>query len=411
MIAARTSEAYVDQYLANRPTHRSLERPFYTAPEVFSLEKQRLFSKWWLFVGPQARIPNEGDYYLYELDELRLIIVRTKHGVSALHNVCRHRGSALCTRPSGHVGTLQCPYHAWTYDTTGKLLHAPRMAKDFQAGEHSLFKAHVEVVEGLIFVSVAQQPPDFSPAREELTRMLAPYQLATAKLAFSREYILDANWKLLLENAAECYHCGPAHPQYISMMIGAAALANPALRAEDERRNALLKPRWEAAGLHCKPHAVPPENTWCLSCREPMREGYVTQSRDGRPLAPLLGRLQDPDAGVVGVLAYPTFQMEVCSDHAVPIRLRPISATQTAVCVDWLVRGDAQEGRDYDLERLTWFFEKTGEQDWKLVSDQQLGLTSEHYTPGPFSELEDDTEFFLSWYSRRMLAQRARPVE
>ncbi len=390
---------WFETMLEKRRTMWSLEQPFYVDERIFGFEMERIFRRFWLYAGHVSQVKNPGDYFLYKLGKDSIMVIRDREGkVRAHYNTCRHRGSVICRESQGSVNKLVCPFHSWVYDMDGKLRSAMHMPEGFDKSKYGLKPVHVELMEGFIFISVADEPLDFEPARQQYKRHLAPYQLDRTKVVHTREYPLKANWKVLAENFAECYHCAANHPEYSGLIIGGAIVGNPKLQAEEDRIVAEATERWRAKGLHIEPHARPDHETWHLTCRDPFFEGNVTQSPDGQPMAPLLGQLKDPDAGVFGGIIYPTFWVESCSDNCVPIQLVPVSATQTNVRVQWLIHEDAVEGKDYDFDTLTWFFTNTGEQDWRLAVDNQAGIESSAYEPGPYAVVEKDTDFFDDWY-------------
>jgi Rieske 2Fe-2S family protein len=201
---------------SRRPGH-ALPREFYTDPAIFERDLHSMLLKHWFCVGHASSIARTGDYLVVDFADESVIIVRTATGeVRALLNVCRHRGSRVCTGRAGRAPAARftCPYHAWTYDLEGHLLVARHMPEGFQRAEMGLRSLPAQVAEGLIFVSFAAQPLDFAPAAEALARSAGVYGWARAKVAHRELYAISANWKLAVENYMECYHCQPAHPEY-----------------------------------------------------------------------------------------------------------------------------------------------------------------------------------------------------
>src|SRR5580765_4527539 len=140
-----------------------LEQPFYTDQGVFDLEWNHIWKKYWLFAGTTAEIPRAGDYFIYTAQKDSIIIIRGNKGeVYAHHNTCRHRGSLICLEERGNAPKLICPYHQWVYDKNGELLKARLMPEDFDKSSHGLHPVHVRDADGFIFISLAQDPPDFS---------------------------------------------------------------------------------------------------------------------------------------------------------------------------------------------------------------------------------------------------------
>jgi phenylpropionate dioxygenase-like ring-hydroxylating dioxygenase large terminal subunit len=370
----------------------ALERPFYTDPALFEREMERVILRQWLYAGHISRIPHPGDYFTYQVGAEPFLILRGDDGeVRALLNVCRHKGAKLCLEGSGSVRKLVCPYHQWLYDTDGALLRARHMPAGFDPAEFSLHRAHVRSTDGLIFLCLAETPPPFPAPPPEVMR---PYELETAKVAHHAAYHVRANWKIVLENFQECYHCGTVHPEYTALMAGARSsyLSREEEIAEAGRTREQL--RVDLAGLGLDPH----------SPRLQFRQDACTQSLDGRPVAPLMGAHRDYDGTMVPVWIGWTFEMEACPDHVTTFRFTPLAADLTHVEVEWLARGDAVEGTDYDRERLTAFWKITGEQDWAICECVQEGVASRFYRPGPLSDAEGGPRRFLSDYLAQMEA-------
>ena len=164
----------------------SLEQPFYTDPEVFAQEWELIWKKYWLFAGTIADIPRPGDYFIYTAQQDSIIIIRGNKGeVFAHYNTCRHRGSLICLEERGNTPKLICPYHQWVYDKDGSLLKSRLMPDDFDRSEFGLHPVHVQVANGLIFISLAKDPPDFSKVLQDYAPFLGPYQIRKRKMCFS----------------------------------------------------------------------------------------------------------------------------------------------------------------------------------------------------------------------------------
>ncbi|MGH7142674.1 MAG: aromatic ring-hydroxylating oxygenase subunit alpha [Planctomycetota bacterium] len=377
----------------------ALPRAFYTADAVFQADLERVYARHWLFAGPAARIPREGDFFTLRLAGAPLIVLRGRDGrVQALHNVCRHRGSVVCNAEQGRAKGLVCPYHQWVYGLDGALLNARRMPEDLDKSQLGLKSAHLREVAGLLFVCLAKKPPPFDELAAAFTTILAPHGLNDAQIAVRRTYTLEANWKLVVENSRECYHCQFGHPEYSAMM-----LADPA-RPEHGRACALhdqeRREHYARLGLSTAPALGA---NYKLSRYPFMQPGAVSESADGRAVAPVMGTLADPDAGVVGGYVFPNLQIECSSDYAVLFRFVPLAPTRTVVEATWLVRAGSVEGRDFDPARVTWFWRTTGEQDWKLCEDNQAGVNSPFFEPGPLApEEHDDIGRFHRWYLEQL---------
>src|SRR6187549_1906837 len=146
----------VEDLLERYRSGYSLEQPFYTNFQLFDLEWEHIWKKYWLFAGTTAEIPEAGDYFVFRLRNDSVIIIKGNDGeVFAHHNTCRHRGSLICLEEKGRAPKLVCPYHQWVYDKDGTLLKARLMPEDFDTCDYGLPPVKVEVVAGLIFISLA----------------------------------------------------------------------------------------------------------------------------------------------------------------------------------------------------------------------------------------------------------------
>jgi phenylpropionate dioxygenase-like ring-hydroxylating dioxygenase large terminal subunit len=379
------------QLLCNYKSGYSLEQPFYTSKEVFDAEWKSIFQKHWLFAGNLAQIPKAGDYFLYHLQNDTIIIIRGNNGeVHAHYNTCTHRGSAICLADKGHAAKLICPYHQWVFDKDGTLLNARMMPDDFCKEQHNLSSVQVKEVGGLIFISLVNEVPGFSAIEKSLQAYLLPFQISKAKVACIKNYTLKANWKLVAENFRECYHCGGAHPEYCSAVIGAN------LRENTDELTLAKQKEWNAKGLATKLiEATPGTTTYAV--RYPLRPGIESYSVDGKRVSLPMGLHKDHDAGVVGLVNYPNFWMDAVSDYVWTMKVTPVDACTTDVEFCWLVDEKAVEGEDYLVDHLTAFWEITGEQDGKLCENNFKGIQSNAYKPGNYAPVEDQVINFVDW--------------
>src|SRR5262245_1652163 len=190
---------------------------WYTSPEVLRLEQERIFRFAWHYAGPLAWVAESGDRFACRGGDVPLAVVRGAEGeLRAFVNVCRHRGSELVAG-RGRGKTLQCPYHAWTYDLDGSLRAAPRAEREqaFDRSELGLRPAQVGVWGPFVFVNADLEAP---PLTETLGRL--PDLVDTSGLVFRErvEYELAANWKIAVENFLECYHCPVAHQGFSALV-------------------------------------------------------------------------------------------------------------------------------------------------------------------------------------------------
>jgi len=396
--AGRSIDPIAGAVAAHRPGH-ALSQPFYCDPTLFESEVQRLLKRHWHCVGHRSQAPHPGDFFTVDLLQESLIIVCGQdRQLRALLNVCRHRGSRICTERNGHAraGAFVCPYHAWSYNIDGTLRAARHMPPDFDRAEYGLKSVPLRVIEGLIFVCLAQHPPGLEDVEQVLGRSARAHGWDQAQVAHRESYPVSANWKLVEENYMECYHCAPAHVEYSRFHLYA--------RPEEANReaDARLRERMRSSGLdipdvdHWGELALPGQEA-VDSLRSSLADGAVSGSEDGQALAPLMGEFQSFDGGVtffdVGLnnhfLAY--------ADHGVIYRFVPQTVDCTNMEVIWLVRGDAVAGIDYDVERLTWLWRVTSEADKRIIELNQQGVNSRWYEPGPYSQMEQHAARFVRW--------------
>jgi choline monooxygenase len=188
---------------------RTLPWSWYSDPEVLQREQECIFRRAWQYVGHSGLVAEVGERFGAWAGEVPVLVVRAEDGVRAFLNICRHRGSLL-VEDGGSRGTIQCPYHAWTYALDGSLRAAPRSEREpgFDPADLSLVPVRLESWGPLLFVNPDSEAP---PLAETLGRL--PELLPVDGLVFhSRDdYELAANWKIACENYLECYHCPVAH--------------------------------------------------------------------------------------------------------------------------------------------------------------------------------------------------------
>ena len=200
--------------LAERPEGHCLPQGLYNDPEAFDFDMAAIFGTSWLMAGFECELPKAGSYVSQMVGKWPVLIVRGRDGeIRAFHNSCRHRGSLLCAAGSGSAPKIVCPYHRWTYELDGSLLSAMRMEADFDKAAHSLRPIQLERVAGCLFICFDDNPPPFNEFALRLEQYLAPHNLQDAKLAFQSTITEYANWKLVMENGRECYHCSTGHPE------------------------------------------------------------------------------------------------------------------------------------------------------------------------------------------------------
>ena len=392
--------------IARQPKGAGLLQEFYSDPQVFLLDIERVHLSRWICVGHESRVRSSGDWFRSDIAGESIIIVRGQDDrVRCLLNVCRHRGSRVCQEEEGSSPTLVCPYHAWSYDLKGKLQAARQMAPDFNVADWKLHEIHVRILEGLIFVCFAEEAPSFDHAERTVNAGLRPYGWGRAKVAHRKTYSVNANWKLATDNYQECFHCGPVHSEFPR----SHATANPdeevsELRAESNRR--LREMGIEIPTVHDWPLCRTPNEEMVECFHDALHPGYVTGSVDGAPLAPLMGEFSDYEGGVTLFDVGPSSFFLAYPDYGVLFMFIPKGPQETDMEVNWLVADDAVEGEDYDLERLINLWDLTSLEDKLVIEQTQEGVNSRYYQPGPSGVMETTLRAFIEWY----LGQISAPV-
>lgn len=386
----------------------SLPRSDYADPARYQQDLRVLGEKLWLLVDHESRIPKPGDYFLFELGGESIVIVRDRESkVRAHFNVCRHRGSRICLKEAGSVRTLSCPYHAWTYDLAGKLIAVPLADASMDKSNLGLWPCRVEMFEGLIFVNLSRsEPPAFGPFIERFASYLKPYNLGKAKVAARRTFSTNANWKLTVENFYECYHCKPAHPTYCSVHDELKMLAMGAGPGSGDgymERYAPIYDAWcDAERLKGRSvDAFADDATapfFQSAARIPIGREAVTESIDGKPVAPLMVSWNEYDGSQTGCVINPVSVVLACADHALLFRMTPRGPLKTDTEAIWLVRADAVEGKDYDVDRIVAVWSPTLGEDKTITENNQAGILSSRYTPGPYQSQEQRISDFGKWY-------------
>ena len=220
---------------------------WYSQPDRYSLEIERIFHRTWQYAGPLDHVLDAGDYMTWSIGPVPVLVVRgDDNELRAFGNVCRHRRNEL-VHGHGQAKTFQCQYHAWTYDLRGRLLAAPRTAGEpgFEPTELGLVPFAVDTWGPMVFVNLDPQAHGIETALGPVPELFVASGLRMRDLHFRarREYPMLANWKVAVENILECYHCPVVHPaynrvmdlQHYSLEIGSTwSVQSANLRTEEE---------------------------------------------------------------------------------------------------------------------------------------------------------------------------------
>jgi len=289
---------------------------YYTTPEIFYQETQRIFYNHWLCVGRSEQIPEVGDYFLAQIGEENLIVLRDSQGTArAFFNVCRHRGTRLCTQAQGHlVETIQCPYHSWTYSLEGQLRTTRQMSlEDFAVKDNPLFACVLYEWEGFLWVNLAPNPAPFTQIFAPLLNRFTPWRLATLRVGQQIVYDVQANWKLIFQNYSDRYRCSAEQPL--------TQTSSTVSRGNDLSEGAFLG-GYRSLDLRYEPEA-----------RTADRFLYRTSRRR------LAGVRGEDRFRVHYYSLFPTMLLSLHPDYAIAQRLYPQSENRTRVVCEWLFNG------------------------------------------------------------------------
>ena len=373
----------------------TLPQAMYNSPEIYAFDLLAVFRSSWLLAGFSCEVASPRSTLALTLAGSPIVLARGMDGVlRGFHNACRHRGAQICADGPGRRARLTCPYHQWVYDLDGSLVHAKNMQPSFDPAAHSLRPIHVEEVAGAVFVCLADEAPAFDLFRAQLEPLLAPHNLQGAKVAYESTLVEKGNWKLVMENARECYHCAVGHPE-LALTFPLDDLGD-AFHQPDNPRHQDFGARLAACGLGRGPSFGP----WWQMERFPLREGNLSLTMDGRLAVDKLMVANDfADIGSLRWAIEPHSFCHSTADQTVYFSAMPTAPNETVVTCKWLVHKDAVEGVDYDIDRLTKLWTVTNLQDRDLVEMNQRGVNSFGYVPGPYNDHDEAfVKRFNNWY-------------
>ncbi|MCV7281022.1 aromatic ring-hydroxylating dioxygenase subunit alpha [Mycolicibacterium flavescens] len=351
--------------LLNPPALRTtLGGDYYVSDAVFAAEQERIFEASWICAVRCSDLATPGRFQKVQVGRESVLLVRGRDGLlRAFLNICRHRGAQLCTEPEGTVRRyFRCPYHSWTYGLDGKLTAAPNLAAltdetgaPIDRYRYGLVPVALTEWLGYAWVCLLDTPPPFDDVTAEATRALgdpdAINRYGIGGLDVGRRIVYDvaANWKLIVENFMECYHCSSIHPELVGVLPefsrGVAAQASDGAGAE--------------FGSHI--------------------EGFTVDGAAGFDRLP--GITDEQDRRYYAVTVKPTVFVNLVPDHIIFHRMYPLSPVRTVVECDWLYTADVlASGRD--VSASVELFHRVNRQDFDACERTQPSMTSRAYRHG-----------------------------
>jgi Rieske 2Fe-2S family protein len=387
----------------DRPGY-TLPQRLYTSEEAFAFDTEVMLKSVWLYACTVAHVKNPGDFYVFEMANNSVFIVRGKDGaIRAFYNTCTHRGSRICQVQAGTMPRIMCPYHFWTFGLDGKLIAARGMPEDFDKSAHNLRQVPLENCGGLLFICLSDNPPPIERAKSDIAAAIGIYGMDKLKVAAVEDLQDTANWKLVMENNRECYHCEANHPELLNSLSGSGfGRGNPEDGdAEDEAGVAEQVERWKAMGVW-QDLVEFPDGGWHRVGRLSLAHGALSQTIDGQPASKkLIWPVDHAEPTSVSVWTQPNSWHHFCCDHVVTFSVMPQGPNRSILRTSWLVHEDAVEGEDYTVENLTRVWKATNRQDRHLAEMNHAGVATDGYRPGPYALEETLVDAFKTFYVER----------
>jgi Rieske 2Fe-2S family protein len=341
----------------------NLPREYFVLQRVFDQETEYIFARNWICVGHLSEFAEAPSYKVVQIGSYNIVVTRPKGDeVYAFHNVCRHRGARLCNEPQGAIksGSITCRYHAWTYDTQGRLIGAPNMAdqEHFNREDFPLLPVAAACWNGFVMLNLKPDAANFPDDYEPLLERLANWTRVELQLIETLHYKVRCNWKLLFQNYSECYHCPTVHPML----------------------NCLTPYRSSTNDLTSGPFLGGPME---------LAPGFDTVSQDGRLVSKRFPDLTEMQRSrVFYYTVFPTLFVSAHPDYIMVHLLTRRERSMTDVTCHFLVPRSDNTATNVDLSRATTLWDEINRQDWEMCELTQLGAESPAFRPGPYSTLE-----------------------
>jgi phenylpropionate dioxygenase-like ring-hydroxylating dioxygenase large terminal subunit len=330
----------------------TLPAEMYTSPEIYRLEQQTIFGKYWYYVGHVSQLDGAGSYFTVEIAEQPLVILRDRAGeLKAFFNICTHRAGPVAIG-SGKCNRLTCLYHAWSFDLDGHLRGIPDMdsAEGFDLSEHALKSVKVDTWGAFIFVNLDPNSDALDTQLGELPELFQRYRLQDWARVHSIDYWTDTNWKLYVENNTESYHEPSVHPILAKYYQGVRA----------EARHHYYLQYTPFVGDDALPSSLDPN---------------LYQH----------GLNDEEMAGVSTMSFFPNFAWITSPTCAIIYLVDPQGPLKTRVRWDWLVPNTEAAKSSANLKPLIEFFDGIQQEDLKLLPDVQKRIQSMGYKQGRLS--------------------------
>ncbi|WP_432972587.1 aromatic ring-hydroxylating oxygenase subunit alpha [Dactylosporangium sp. CA-233914] len=352
--AAPLDPAGIEPALRPFGSSRTLPAQAYTDPAVLAWERRHLFAGAWTCLGRLDELSEGCTQRAVSAGDVGVLLTFEGDNARAFANVCRHRGHELLAEgDSADRPAAVCPYHGWAFRLDGSLASAPHMAGTaaFDPAELGLVELPVAVWHGWLLVNAAAKAPPVAAYTGALSGLLMPYDIQGLKAGARHTYVVEANWKAIVENYQECYHCPLIHPELCRV--------SPPTSGD----NWTLPGAWVGGTMDLREHAE-------------------TMSFDGRSEGVFIEGA--PSRTILYVALFPNLLISAHPDYVMTHRLTPLAPGRTEIECSWLFPAGVTE-----TAYAVGFWDLTNRQDWAACESVQRGLTSPHYVPGPLADNED----------------------
>lgn len=347
----------------------------YLADEHFVAERNSIFHAEWFCVGRVDGLESRGDYRLVNVAGESILLVCDDTGaINGFFNVCRHRGAELVASPgvteqAGRFkGGIRCPYHSWNYELNGSLHSTPHLNVDRAC--FGLHRVETDTWGGYVFARVTPGEQSLADMLGEVPERIRRYPMTELRTGHRIVYAVAANWKVILENYNECYHCAGVHPELCKVV--------PAFR-----KGGGQELDWDA-GI-------------------PQREGTNTFTLTGTTnRQPFPGLDDDEKERHKGELVYPNLMVSLSMDHAASFTLWPRCASRTDIICEFLFHPDEMASDAFDPMDAVDFWDLVNRQDWAICESVQRGMASKPFESGYYAPMEDLSLDIRNYVSERL---------
>ena len=365
----KTAETHIDN-------SRTLDRKYYTDKNILKKEYNNIFHSGWMCTGHISEFDNIGSYKVINSGNESALIIKDSDGLlKAYYNVCRHRGTRIKNSPCGNFSNnIRCKYHGWTYKLNGKLISAPHMEKitNFKKNEYSLHSIALQVWDGFIFINFDNNQKDFNSLFSPLKKKFKQWNIKNLKIAKQITYEVSGNWKLIIQNYSECYHCPIIHPKL-------AAIHNYLGGKNDLFEGPFLGGFME---FNDNKESITSTGNFCC------------------PPIPTVEKKSQNKVYYYSI--FPNLLLSLHPDYVMFHIIIPQKIDKTRIICGWLFMEEILSSDKYNISEAISFWDTTNKEDWNISEQSQLGIKSKKYSPSPYSSQESLLASFDNHYLKAL---------